>query len=218
MTYVLNHPNEYNLEKVATEMSMDYKVLMIDKQIDLQHVARAINQPLDLLKKYNPAYKKNLINGSVEAPKRLLLPHDEELMNDSLLYIALHSPISSPEQASGDVDRYGNLTHQVSQGETVAAIAERYGISVSELRSWNALTSKSSINGRNLIVSKPENSRLASKPTLASKKISYVVKKGDTLSGIASRHKGATVAKIKADNKLSNSKLKIGQKLIITNK
>jgi len=41
----------------------------------------------------------------------------------------------------------------------------------------------------------------------------YTVRRGDTLSEIASRHKGASVTKLKADNKLQGSKLKIGQKL-----
>ncbi|MHC8949109.1 LysM peptidoglycan-binding domain-containing protein [Sphingobacterium hungaricum] len=219
MTYVLNHSNEYSLETLNSEMAMDYEVLMVDKPVNLQHVASAINLPLDILKKFNPSYKKNIVNGSVELPQRLLLPHEGSL-NDSLVYAALNSPANLPvafESASIEkTNQYTSSTHKVRNGETLTALADRYGVSVQELRSWNSLTSKSSISGRNLVVRKPENTRLASKPATSAKYITYVVKKGDTLSGIASKYKGATVTKIKSDNNLRNANLRIGTKLKIS--
>ena len=45
--------------------------------------------------------------------------------------------------------------------------------------------------------------------------VTYVVRKGDTLSDIANKHRGATVTKIKSDNNIRGSHLKIGQKLKI---
>lgn len=46
--------------------------------------------------------------------------------------------------------------------------------------------------------------------------VSYTVRKGDTLSGIASKHKGATVSGIRTANNLKGNRIHPGMKLIIT--
>lgn len=43
----------------------------------------------------------------------------------------------------------------------------------------------------------------------------YIVKNGDTLSGIAKKYRGVTVNKIKRANRLQSNKIQIGQRLII---
>lgn len=46
--------------------------------------------------------------------------------------------------------------------------------------------------------------------------VSYTVRKGDTLSGIASKHQGATVSSIRTANNLKGNRIHPGMKLIIT--
>ena len=43
----------------------------------------------------------------------------------------------------------------------------------------------------------------------------YTVKKGDTLSGIASKYKGVTVTQIKRANNLRSNNIHPGQRLLI---
>ncbi|MCL8001114.1 LysM peptidoglycan-binding domain-containing protein, partial [Brucella sp. 21LCYQ03] len=100
---------------------------------------------------------------------------------------------------------------------------------VSELLAWNDLLSKSVTAGKTLWIEKEEaqrvDTRLASnvgkaKATVAPvKQTAYVVhtvKKGDTLTGIASRYKGASITRLKADNNIKSNHLSIGQKIKVS--
>jgi membrane-bound lytic murein transglycosylase D len=212
MTYAMEMAEFYDIEVADTELSMESKVMMLDKTVDMKHIANAANVSLEQLKKYNPAYKRTVINGTVERPKRLVLPITEGL-NDSLLYLALNtntSPVTQMEQLA---------SYTVRPGETIQDVAEQFRVSVQDLRAWNNLTSKSNIVGKTLILSQDVDPKLASNMNkVAAKKsggsvIYYTVKKGDSLDRIASRHKGTTVAKLKSDNNLKSNLIRPGMKL-----
>lgn len=107
------------------------------------------------------------------------------------------------------------VSHQVQKGETLYSISRKYGISVGELCSANNISTSSVIKtGQNL---KIPTKNLSEKST--TKKIektdTYIVKKGDTLYGIAKRF-GVSVETLTIMNKMSGSKtIKVGQTLIV---
>jgi membrane-bound lytic murein transglycosylase D len=107
-------------------------------------------------------------------------------------------------------------THKVGKGETLAAIAKRYGMTADALKRLNGLNSNKVAVGRELKVNgaAASSSKLA-KAAPASKPVSYVVKRGDTLDTIARKH-DVTVADLKKWNKVaSHGALKVGYKLTI---
>ncbi|MBE8720291.1 lytic transglycosylase domain-containing protein [Sphingobacterium pedocola] len=228
MTYVLSNADYYGLVPAETDLDLESKVLMVDKEVDLNHVASAVNIPLERVKKFNPSYKKGIVNGTPEKPKRLLLPVTENT-NDSLLYLALNAPSSLPSHIINDLDNSSlaktdtdEKRYKVKRGESLAGVAKKFNVSIQNLRAWNGLSTKSSVAGRTLIVQKPVDARLAKnvKSATSSTKatastIVYTVKRGDSLDRIANRHKGATVSKLKADNNLKSSLIKPGMKLKI---
>src|SRR5690606_38397147 len=170
------------------------------------------------LKKYNPAYKRNIVNGTTERPKRLLVPVTNHV-NDSLLYVALHNGISSDGAPNG-----GGRPKQyhVGHNETIYDVAKKFGVSIQNLRAWNGLTAKSAVSGKTLFVDQPINARLASnvnKATAhkkASSRVAYhVVRQGDSLDKIARRYKGLSVSKLKADNNLKSNLIRPGMRLKI---
>lgn len=162
MTYVLEHADQHNIKPIETTLTNNYEVLMIDKHIELTNVANALNLPVAVLKEFNPAYKRTIINGSSDQPKRLIIPLSDE-RNDSLLYVALNDRVKI-DPADGPVRSVVGHVENDSSGKGY---------------------------------------------------MTYTVKKGDTLSGIASRHRGATVKRLRSDNRISGSHLKIGRKLRI---
>lgn len=94
------------------------------------------------------------------------------------------------------------IEYVVKSGDNLYDIANRYGISVSELKNYNNLTSNLLSIGQILRI-----------PT-ANEGITYVVKSGDNLYSIANRY-NTTVDEIKRKNNLSNNLLNVGQILII---
>lgn len=224
MTYVLSNTDYYGIEAVSTELELSNKLVMVDRKIDLDNVAKAIGVTIQQLKYYNPSFKQRIIVGSVEKPKRLLLPLTD-VTNDSLLYVALHEV--TPIQEESTVKNEGLMladqqekqkVYKVKEGETLTSVSRKFGVSVQNLRAWNELSSKSRIIGRSLIVEKPVDTRLAKNIKTASVSakssvVVYTVKKGDSLDRIASKFNGSTVSKLKADNGLKSSMIKPGMKL-----
>lgn len=223
MTYVLSDPSYYDISPDVTDLALEHKVVFISKTIDIENVATAIGLSNEDLKKYNPAYKRNLINGSVEKPNRLLLPITNTT-NDSLLYIALNDHNHRFDNIGIKDDKVlddGIINYKVRGGETLAQISRKFGVSVQNLKAWNGLSTRSSIVGKTLLVNKPINENLAkhTKSVVATKKetgiVVYTVKKGDSLDGIANSYNGLSVNKLKADNGLKSNLIKPGMRLKI---
>ena len=95
--------------------------------------------------------------------------------------------------------------YTVKKGDSLWLIANKYGTTVDELKSANNLKSNTLSIGQTLIIpEKKENTN----------KISYVVKKGDSLWLIANKY-DTTVDNIKSTNNLKGNTLSIGQVLVI---
>lgn len=95
--------------------------------------------------------------------------------------------------------------YTVKKGDSLWLIANKYGTTVDELKNINNLKSTTLSIGQTLII--PEKKESTSK-------ISYVVKKGDSLWLIANKY-DTTVEKIKSTNNLKGNTLSIGQVLVI---
>lgn len=94
-------------------------------------------------------------------------------------------------------------THTVSKGETLYLIANKYGTTVTELKSLNNLTTNNLSIGQVLLL--PATTEESTINT-------YTVKKGDTLYSIASKY-NISVNDLKELNNLSSNTLSIGQTL-----
>lgn len=95
--------------------------------------------------------------------------------------------------------------YTVKKGDSLWLIANKYGTTVDELKNANDLKSNTLSIGQTLII--PEKKE-------DTNKISYVVKKGDSLWLIANKY-DTTVEKIKSTNNLKSNTLSIGQVLVI---
>ena len=95
--------------------------------------------------------------------------------------------------------------YTVKKGDSLWLIANKYGTTVDELKSANNLKSTTLSIGQTLIIPEKKES---------TNKISYVVKKGDSLWLIANKY-DTTVEKIKSTNNLKSNTLSIGQVLVI---
>ncbi len=101
-------------------------------------------------------------------------------------------------------------THKVRKGENLSIIAEKYGVSVDELKVANGLKSNSLQAGQRLKVPKGKDSN-------ESATITHTVKSGESLYIIAQKY-GVSIAAIKNANDLKGNNLQKGQKLTIPKK
>ena len=104
-------------------------------------------------------------------------------------------------------------TYTVKAGDTLYSIANRYGISVDDLKNYNNLNSNILSIGQELFIPTKTEDII---PPIETDSIVYIVKQGDTLYSIA-RFYNVPVEDIISENNLSGTILKLGQNLIIPN-
>jgi membrane-bound lytic murein transglycosylase D len=107
----------------------------------------------------------------------------------------------------------GHIRHRVKEGETAGHIAERYGVTVAQIRRWNGLNRRSFIReGQTLKIHKRGTSSGGGAGGL---EVTHVVESGETLGGIARRH-GVSTKQLMALNDIKDPRrVRAGQRLII---
>jgi len=134
----------------------------------------------------------NKLDTSVDELKKL------NNLNSNLLSVGQILKIPIKFVDVGDTELY-----QVKKGDTLYGIANKYGLTISELKTLNNLSNNNLAVGQLLNV-----------PSGLSSVNSYIVSKGDTLYSIAKKF-DISVLELKEVNNLSSNMLTIGQKLII---
>lgn len=159
-------------------------------------IAEDYGVTIDNLKEWN-----NLSGSSIDAGQTLIV-------NASAAKASKKSSGSSEKKAA-------TTKHKVRRGETLGAIASRYGVTVDNLKDWNNLSSSRIDVGQTLIVkgSKSTSSLRSNKSSYTT----YTVRNGETLGGIAERY-GTTASAIRKANGIKGSMIRKGQKLKIPKK
>ncbi|MDR7002200.1 LysM peptidoglycan-binding domain-containing protein [Neobacillus niacini] len=110
-------------------------------------------------------------------------------------------------------------TYTVQKGDSLIKIANKYHVSVGDLKLWNTLNRTIIYPGQVLKVTGTSGTTftkeaVVKKPSPSSKTTTntYVVTKGDSLSKIAIKYK-LTVSDLKKLNQLKSDRIKVGQKL-----
>jgi len=96
--------------------------------------------------------------------------------------------------------------HVVKKGESLGKIAKKHSITLAELKELNGIGKKSKIM--------PGQKLLVKKAAPVPEADTYVVRKGDTLFGVAKKF-GLTPEELKGLNGLADEKLKTGQELLV---
>ena len=215
LTYMMELADVHGIVAAETPIPTQTEVVWVQKHVPLNGVARALDVDADVIASLNPAYKRGIVNGTADAPKRLVLPEASPAVYPELYAVlntpkkmeALYASETAPHRAEPET-----ITHRVRKGESLARIANRYHVSVQDLKVWNNLKSNMIVPGQPIRVmvsdGQPEKAAGASYVT-------YRVKRGDTLSGIAGRYRKASVSSIKSDNGLRSSRIKPGMTLKI---
>lgn len=177
----------------VTEPTMIYTVQRGDT---LYAIANRFNTTVDNLKRLNKLTSNTLFIG-----QELLVPSSTIELPDDDIEIPDFDDIPDIDIPEDD-EEY--TIYEVVKGDSLWAIAKRYGITVDELIALNNLSSIELKIGDQL---KVPNNQLES---------TYTVKIGDTLWSIA-RENNISVEALKNANNLTSNLLSVGQVLIIPN-
>jgi membrane-bound lytic murein transglycosylase D len=180
---------------------------MVHGGTGLDLIAELADTTLDAIRELNPHLLRGITPPGDRYPVRLPLGSGER--------------VTEAYARVPPTERPAVVTHVVRRGETVSGIAKRYGVSTDLLMSANRVARARSLQiGTTLYIpvsgsALPESLLREPEPATSAPR-THNVRRGETLSGIASRY-GVTQASIRAANNLSASgMIRAGQKLAIT--
>jgi len=222
--YVMNYSGKHQITAQTCNLFLKTDTVQVNRFVSLPMLAKALNVDETALFALNPSYKKKIVNGTSERPKRIIMPKIKDVDYAGVYDVLNHSNLDVSMkiiQASTDDVRdlrkksAGSAAvsyHKVTSGQNLNMVADKYGVEAQDLKVWNHLKSKTIVPGQKLkIYTKNRNLQKAPASYL-----SYRVKRGDTLSEIAEKFDGATVHSIKRDNRLAKAGLHPGMVLKIS--
>ncbi|MDB5110433.1 MAG: lytic transglycosylase [Mucilaginibacter sp.] len=218
VAYVMNYANKHSIFTQPWNLSASTDIILVDRFVSLSNISKILNISIRELSMLNPAYKKQIINGTTAAPQRLVIPKPAQEYY-AALYDALNTDTVQPTVANAS-DRYEKKItgfHKVKRGETLADIADSYGVDLQDLKDWNNLRNNKAVAGKKLWLNDGhESSNESSSSKSESKFITYKVKRGDTLRVIAGKFDGNSPESIRALNGLKKGALQPGMMLKIS--
>jgi len=235
ITYAMNYLDEHNFFDEGEEMLPTYDTLQVSKFLHFETFASLTGTCVEDLQRLNPSIQRNAIPETNKV-YTMYVPADAkrtlEINRLAILDSASKTGRKEIEALAKNTDNTtysrDRIVYRVKNGDVLGSIAMRHGVSVTNLKRWNNLRSNTIHVGQRLNIF-PKNSGGGSSTVVASAKSSgnnasparipnsktYIVQPGDTLWEISKKFEGLTIEKIKSMNRLGNTKLQPGQKLII---
>ncbi|MBQ3709742.1 MAG: LysM peptidoglycan-binding domain-containing protein [Bacteroidales bacterium] len=224
VTYVASYAKEHNLYPLDPGLLLSgTDTVYVRDVLSFRQLHETIGVPMQDLKTFNPQYLKEIIPATDSTPYVLRMPSPYVLQfidKEKEIYAYKTQEEIDKEQVIKEVAKVSDRTvHTVKKGETLASIAKKYHVSVSNLKQWNNLKKDTLKVGQKLTIY-TTGGPMATSSTNSKAKGSkspqyYVVKAGDTLASIAKKH-NTTVDKLKKLNNLKSDKIKVKQKIRVS--
>jgi len=195
---ILKDPDKYGF-KIPKAKSFKYDEVVIKKSADLSVIAKSAGTKTSTIKYLNPELRQSATPANEDYILRVPYGAKDKFYNSF--------------NALPETERFATqkVEHRVKKGENLTTIASKYRVLISDLMTINNLKNDRLSIGQRLKI--PVKGGIYSNYP---EKITYTVKKGDTLGGIAEKY-NTRASEIRKWNKMSsnNSLINIGQKLIL---
>lgn len=212
---IVSDPAKYGIELPDVGNEPYFVQVTKPRDIDVKTAAELAGMPLDEFRRLNPSYKLPVIVASHN--NIMLLPADRvDFFLDNL---------ASWMDSGQPLSRWS--TYKLKQGESLALVAARAGMTEDYLREVNGIPKGRRVlpNSTLLILAEGDDqidisaeeadAKLRLSPLTTWRRVTYRVRSGDTISGIARRWH-ITSRSIITANRLRSDRLRIGQRLILT--
>lgn len=227
--YLFEYGEEHGLKPTKNILRrFETDTVVVKRQISFEQINKVLETNDELLEFLNPQYKLNIIPHVKDKNYTLRLPADligKFTSNEEAIYAYAKAEDAKREQQLPKLTTSPErIRYRVRSGDYLGKIANRYGVSVSQLKRWNGLRTTRLRIGQRLTIY-PRNYRGSVAKSTAKKSktpapkgeyTTYVVKKGDSLWLISQKYPKVSVQEIKKWNNIWSVKsLKPGTKLKI---
>ncbi len=191
VTYVMSYYREHNIIPLEPGyLYADTERVPVRNALTFDQLQETIGVPLEDLRFLNPQYKVGLIpspsteSNMLRLPKKYVQPfyqkeqdiyayHSERAQERERLY----AMVRERDRQDGEIiSSRGRKVHVVRKGETIAGLAHKYRVPVSQLVAWNDLKSGRVKPGQHIVVLKSTGEHLSDKASSSRSKSGKAVK------------------------------------------
>jgi membrane-bound lytic murein transglycosylase D len=231
IVYAMNYAPEHNLLEMAREEVPPHDTIQVKQFLHFETYANLTGTCVEDMLRLNPSVKRSALpdNGRSHVLKvpiwsKTALNQNRRVILDSASKIGKSSLEALAKNSNGNTYGREARTYRVQSGDVLGSIAGRFGVRVSDLKTWNGLYSDNIRVGQRLNVwpfpvknaaTVKSANDIPSPLMISPNSKTYIVQPGDTLWDISKKLPGVSVERIKNLNNLKGNKLQPGQKLII---
>ena len=157
--YVMTYYCEHGICPMDSQLPAVSDTIHINKDLHLQQVASVCDIDIEQLRSLNPQFKKDLVPGNSKV-YALRLPNntvntfierqDSIYAYEASKYLGKRRTVTVSDGTAKNGK--GAQYHKIRNGETLGAIARRYGVSVNQLRNLNGIQGNNIRAGRTIRV------------------------------------------------------------------
>ena len=157
--YVMTYYCEHGICPMDSQLPAVSDTIHINKDLHLQQVASVCDIDIEQLRSLNPQFKKDLVPGNSKV-YALRLPNntvntfierqDSIYAYEASKYLGKRRTVTVSDGTAKNGK--GAQYHKIKNGETLGAIARRYGVSVNQLRNLNGIQGNNIRAGRTIRV------------------------------------------------------------------
>ncbi|MGN0047917.1 MAG: transglycosylase SLT domain-containing protein [Bacteroides sp.] len=170
--YVMTYYCKHNICPLDTNIPDATDTLQITRNLHFQQIADICGTDIEQIKSLNPQFKKSIIPGESK-PQTLRLPladistfidrqdtiytHRSNELFKNRRTVTPADPSAKRKGSKVAVATKGNgepTYYKIRSGDTLGSIAQKYGVSVNQLKSWNGLSSTRISAGKSLKIYK----------------------------------------------------------------
>ena len=169
--YVMTYYCDHNICPMETNIPESTDTIQVNKNLHFQQIADLCNVPMDQIRSLNPQYKKEIIPGESKS-YTLRLPQNavssfidrqdtiyahragELFKNRRTVAIRDDSSASKRRGSSAKAGSGTPTYYKIKNGDTLGAIAAKYGVRVKDLQNWNGLRGTNISAGKRLKIYK----------------------------------------------------------------
>ncbi|RUA16818.1 MAG: lytic transglycosylase [Flavobacteriia bacterium] len=222
--YIFEYAEDHGLQyKKADRPYFETDTVHVKNLITFDQISKLVDISTEELEMLNPAYKLNVIPKVEGKNYALRLPTSKIgkfVSNEEQIYAFVKEELESQKESMPEmVTAQDQIRYKVKSGDYLGKIAERYGVGVSQIKSWNGLRSNNLRIGQRLTIfpRKPYVASSTPKPSSTSAAASgskvHTVQSGDSLWTISKKYPGVSVENLREWNGISGNNLKPGTKL-----
>ncbi len=166
-TYVMNYYCKHNICPLEATLPEATDTIQISKDLHFDQIASVLNLDEDMLVSLNPQYKRNVIPGETKT-QTLRLPEscigsfieqqdsiyayqrDKYFNGRKTVAVSQTTTAKKTTSTKAKAGSGTPVTHKIARGETLGAIAQKYHVTVAQIRSWNGISGNRITAGKTL--------------------------------------------------------------------